>query len=296
MQRLLNRYVLREVFPPFLIGLLLVVFVLLMNQVLLLAELFIEKGVPAVEALRVLGLLLPSILAFALPMAVLMGVLGGLARLSSDSEVVALQSLGVGPRRLGRPVLVFGLCGLLLTLPLAMVIAPRANSAWVRAMTDSVLARVQLKVEPLEFNESLPDMVFFVREVGRDDVWRDVFSYMSDDPANPRLVMARSGTIRLFPEHRRAILELANGVVYSGPLTDPEKDTLTSFERLEEEIDVEGLFPTVSSEKRVREKDIGELVRDLAALEAAAPGQRDPRQVRAHRIEIHKKFALPAAR
>ena len=295
MAKLIDRYVLREIVPPFLVGLLLVVFVLLMNQVLLLAELLIDKGVPAPEALRVLVLLLPSILAFALPMAVLMGVLGGLARLSSDSEVVALMSLGVGPLRLVRPVLAFGLLCFFLTLPLSLIFAPRANNAWVRAMTGSVLGRVQLKVRPFAFNESLPGIVFFVRDIGRDDLWSDVFAYLTGDPAEPRLVMARSGTIRLFPDRRRAILELTDGVVYSGPPAEPEKDTRTSFERLEEEIDVEGLFPTVSSAKRVREKDVGELVRDLAALEAEAAAGRDERQVRAHRIEIHKKFALSSA-
>ena len=107
-------------------------------------------------------------------------------------------------------------------------------------MTDSVLARVRLKVEPLEFNETLPDMVFFVRDVGRDKVWHDVFAYMGKDPAEPRLVMARTGTVRLFPEERRAILELADGPVYSGPPAAPGEDTLTTFERLEEEIDVAG--------------------------------------------------------
>ena len=295
MPRLLDRYVLREIVPPFLVGLLLVVFALLMNQVLLLAELLIEKGVPALEALRILALLLPSILVFALPMAVLMGVLGGLARLSSDSEIVALQSLGFGPRRLARPVLAFGLLGLLLTLPLSLVLAPRANSEWVRAMTASVLGRVQLKVRPLAFNQSLPGIVFFVRDAGPDDRWRDVFAYLAGDPAEPRLVLARSGTIRLFPERRRAVLELADGVVYSGPPDEPEKDTVTTFARLEEEIDVEGLFPAVSSAKRVREKDFGELVRGLADLESEPPARRDARQIRAHRIEIHKKFALSAA-
>ena len=296
MPKIIDRYLLREVVPPFLVGLLLVTFVLLMNQVLLLADLFIDKGVPALQAFRILGLLVPSILVFALPMAVLMGVLGGLARLSADSEIVAFRSLGVGPRRLARPLLFFGLCGFLLTLPLALYFAPRANAAWVKTMTDSVLARVQLKVEPLEFNESLPGIVFFAREAGRDKVWRDVFIDMGKDPAKPRLIMARSGTVRLFPEKRRAILELTDGVVYSGPLSRPAEDTLTSFERLEEDIDVEGLFAAVSSEKRVREKDIGELVRDLRALEARRlAGEDEPRQVRAHRIEIHKKFALPAA-
>ncbi len=301
MPKILDRYVLREIVPPFLVGLLLVTFVLLMNQVLLLAELFIAKGVPALEAVRILGLLVPSVLVFAAPMAVLMGVLGGLARLSADSEVVALQSLGIGSRRLAGPVLLFGLCGFLLTLPLALTVAPRANHAWVQAMTDSVLGRVRLKVNPLEFNESLPDMVFFVQDIDRDGTWRNVFAYLNDDPAHPRLAMARAGRIDLFPEKRRAILELSDGVLHSWPLNEPEKDSLTSFERLEEEIDVEGLFPSVSSEKRVREKDIGELLRDVRALEAglaASDGEGRlpaPREVPAYWVEIHKKFSLPFA-
>jgi lipopolysaccharide export system permease protein len=295
MPRLLDRYVLREVVPPFLVGLLLIVFVLLMNQVLLLTELFIDKGVPALAALRILGLLVPSILVFALPMSVLMGVLGGLARLASDSEIVALQSVGIGPRRLARPVLLFGLAGFLLTLPLALYVGPRANSAWVKAMARSVIARVQLKVRPLQFNETLPGTVFFVREAGRDDRWRNVFAYLASDPANPRLVLARSGTVRLFPDERRAVLELENGVVYSGPPAEPEKDTLTSFDRLEEEIDVEDLFPAFSNAKRVREKDIGELVRDLAALKASSRENDTGLLARVHRIEIHKKLALSLA-
>jgi LPS export ABC transporter permease LptF/LPS export ABC transporter permease LptG len=296
MPKLINRYLLREVVPPFLVGLLLITFVLLMNQVLLLADLFIDKGVPALQAVRILGLLVPSILVFALPMAVLMGILGGLARLSADSEIVAFRSLGVGPRRLARPLLFFGLCGFLLTLPLALVVAPRANNAWVRTMTDSVLARIRLKVEPLEFNETFPGLVFLVQDVGRDQTWHHVFAYMNHDPSHPRFVMARSGRVRLFPEQRRAILELIDGTSYSGPLASPGDDTVTTFDRLEEEIDVAGLFADVSTEKRVREKDIGELVRGLRDLEAVHPaGPVEQRQIRAHRIEIHKKLALPAA-
>ncbi|HMA54991.1 MAG TPA: LptF/LptG family permease, partial [Acidobacteriota bacterium] len=145
-------------------------------------------------------------------------------------------------------------------------------------------------------NETLPGMVLLVRDVGRDKVWHDVLAYLGKDPSNPRLVMARSGTVRLFPEKQRAVLDLVNGRVYSGPLAAPGEDTVTTFERLEEEIDVEGFFPSVSNEKRVREKDIGELIRDLKALEAAGPGVTPgARQIRGHRVEIHKKLALPAA-
>jgi LPS export ABC transporter permease LptF/LPS export ABC transporter permease LptG len=292
MLKTIDRYVFREMVPPFLVGLLLVVFVLLMNQVLLLAELFIDKGVPAGEALRILGLLLPSILAFAVPMAVLTGILGGLARLSADSEVVAFQTLGIGPRRLARPVLLFAVCGWLVTSLLALFIAPRANHRWVRAMTDSVLARVRLKVHPLEFNESIPNMVFLVRDIGGDGAWEDVFARLGRDPLEPRLVMARRGRIRLVPETKRAVLELSDGVLYAGPPAEPEKDSVTAFERLEEDIPVESLFASISSVKRVREKDIGELVRDLRGLRTSAdPGAGRERTF--HLIEIHKKFSLP---
>ena len=296
MARLIDRYVLREAVPPFLIGLLLVSFVLLMNEVLLLADLFIAKGVPFLGALRLFGLLVPSVLAFALPMAVLMGVLGGMARLSADSEIVAFRSLGVGPARMARPVALFGLAGFLLTLPLALWLAPRANAAWVRAMTDSVVARVRLDVEPREFNETFPGLVFLVGDVDRDGAWRDVFAYMGRDREDPRFVTARTGRVRLFPEERRAILELVDGTLYSGPLASPGDDTVTAFDRLEEELDVAGMFPSLAAAKRVREKDIGELARDLETLKAgpAAAGP-DARQISAHRIEIHKKFALATA-
>ena len=295
MARLVDRYILRELVPPFLIGLLLVTFVLLMNQALLLADLFIDKGVPFALALRLLALLVPSLLAFALPMAVLMGILGGLARLSADSEIVALRSVGVGPARLARPVLLFGLAGFLAALPLALVLGPRSNAAWARAMTGSVLARVRLEVEPLRLNDTLPGIVFFVRHAARDGTWSDVFAYLADDPAHPRLIMARSGRLELFPESRRAVLRLADGRVHGWSREAPETDTVTSFERLEQEVGVEGLFAAGSAGKGVREKDIGELVRDLRGLRARAPGLASPRQLRAHGVEIHKKLALPAA-
>ncbi len=313
MRKLFDRYVLKEVFPPFLIGLLVTAFVLLMNEILVLADLFIDKGVSAGVAGKILLLLVPSLLAFAVPMAVLTGVLGGLARLSADSEIIAFRTLGIGSSRLLRPLFVFGLFGWLVTSALAMFIAPRANYRWLQTMTSSVLAKSELRVNPLEFNESLPNVVLFVRGVESDKTWRDVFAYLNKDPSSPRVVMARAGRIHFFPETKRATLELADGVLHSGSLSEPEKYSVTSFARFEEDIDVENLFPSVASEKRVREKDIGELLRDARTLagelrdaarrsrehpgdgQAAVLLARDQRECRAHGIEIHKKFALPLA-
>jgi LPS export ABC transporter permease LptG/LPS export ABC transporter permease LptF len=311
MIKLFDRYILREVAPPFVIGLLLCTFVLLMNQILLLAELFIAKGVSLGLAAEVLFYLIPSLLAFAVPMAVLMGILAGLSRLSTDSEIVAFRTLGISSRRLARPVFLFAFAGWLLTSFLTLFLAPWANYKWVRTITGSVLAKVQVRIVPREFNETIPATVLYIQEIDRDRTWRNVFVYSTKDPAEPRIIMAREGRIDLYPETKTATLVLTDGTVHSCPLNEPEKYSITSFRRLEEGVDVESLFASVAGRKRVREKDILELregVRELraqmavsadAAEEGAEPGRPAPtvrertRDLRAHWIEIHKKFALP---
>jgi LPS export ABC transporter permease LptF/LPS export ABC transporter permease LptG len=307
MFKFFDRYILKEIGPPFLIGLLLCTFVLLMNQILLLAELFITKGVSFVLIMEVLLYLIPSLLAFGVPMAVLMGILAGLSRLSSDSEIVAFRTLGISSRRLAFPVFVFAFGGWILTSFLTLFLAPRANYKWVQTITGSVLAKVQVRINPREFNESIPRTVIYIQEIGRDGKWQNVFVSMSKDPAEPRIILAKEGRLNLFPETKKATLELKDGVVHSYPLAEPEKYSVTSFKSLEEGIDVESLFATMTSEKRVREKDIFELRRDVESLDrdmtvlkAAGPaalstqGARDKaRDLRAHWVEIHKKFALP---
>ncbi|HEX2694954.1 MAG TPA: LptF/LptG family permease, partial [Acidobacteriota bacterium] len=272
MFKFFDRYILREVAPPFGIGLLLCTFVLLMNQILVLSELFITKGVSLGLAAEVLVYLIPSLLAFAVPMAVLMGILAGLSRLSTDSEIVAFRTLGISSRRLARPIFVFAFAGWLVTSYLTLFLAPRANYKWVQTITGSVLAKVQVRIVPREFNETVPKMVLYIQEIDRDKTWRNVFVYLTKDPAEPRLILAREGRLDLFPEAKKATLVLTDGTVHSYPLDQPEKYSITSFKRLEEGIDVESLFASMAGRKRVREKDILELregVRELRTELAA---------------------------
>ncbi len=313
MVRQFDRYVLRELLPPFLIGLAVYSFVLLMNQILLLGEMFIDKGVTLGEAARVLLLLLPSILAFAVPMAVLMGILAGLSRMSTDSEVVALKTLGIGFGRLLRPVLLFALAGWAATSVLTLVVAPRANYRWVRVYSSSILAKVQVRIAPREFNESIPDMVVYIREIEPDGGWRDVLLWSRRNPNEPEVILARRGRLRVDGARRTALVELFDGASHSVPADDPSGYNVTSFRSLALEVDLAPLFPTLDAGKRVREKDIGELVAGRRGLEtreaalraraAAAPADPDAarelrnvrRDLRAHGVEIHKKFALPFA-
>src|SRR5687767_997938 len=68
-------------------------------------EELVSKGVPWSLAGRMLLTLIPSSLGLTIPMALLVGILIGLGRMSGDREAMALLACGVSPYRLLRPIL-----------------------------------------------------------------------------------------------------------------------------------------------------------------------------------------------
>ncbi len=323
MLKYFDRYLLREIIPPFFIGLLVYSFVLLMNQIFLLSELFIAKGVTFSAVSLIFVYLVPAVLAFAVPMSVLMGILAGLSRLSSDSEIIAFRTLGIRNSRILWPVFLFAFAGWLVTSCLTLYLAPRANYKWVQTLTRSVLSKVQFQINPREFNESIPQTVIFIQDITSENRWENIFVYLTQRSDEPRAIFARTGRLNFYPEAKRATLELFDGAIHTVSLAEPERYGITLFGRVEEEINVESLFAQISSEKRVREKDIGELlgsvgkidgdrrrlIAERSALLSSSPRpqgaagvrqreveftlQQKAREWRSHWVEIHKKFALP---
>ena len=73
--RTLDRYIIREILPPFCIALLVFTFILIIPFIIELAEQMIAKGVPWSTILRLAVTLLPSSVAVTIPMALLIGIL-----------------------------------------------------------------------------------------------------------------------------------------------------------------------------------------------------------------------------
>lgn len=306
MFKLFDRYIYKEIIPPFFLGLVVYTFVLLMNQILQLSEIFITREVSFKAVLNFFIYLFPSILAFTIPMAILVGVLAGLSRLSSDTEITAFKTLGVSYKRLLRPVLIFSVCGWLLTSFLTLYLAPHANYKWVQNLSRSILGKIELNIEPHEFNESIPKTVLFIQDITHRNYWENVFVYFSDTPQEPKVITAKNGRLNFFPKEKRATIELFEGVVHSYNLNQPQKYSITSFEHLEKELDVKNLYASLSDKKQVREKDIEELLNDIKILKSKLKENNSSknnsivftekkRKYVSHWIEVHKKFALPFA-
>jgi LPS export ABC transporter permease LptF/LPS export ABC transporter permease LptG len=304
--KLFDRYIFKEILPPFLIGLLVYSFLLLMNQILLLSEILITKGVSLSVVLSLLFYLLPSVLAFTLPMSVAVGILAGLSRLSSDSEVIAFKTLGIGHKRIIRPILFFAVMGFVITSALTLYLAPRSNYQWRQMFLQSVLSKVQLNIKPRTFNESIPNMVLYIQDIAQDNDWRNIFIYFSEPREEPRVVFAKRGSLNFHQEAQKVTLTLTDGVLHSYPLDEPIKYRVTTFKTFEENLPVQNMVSSYSGGKHVRDKDIEELNHDakliLEELETFSEEEKSSpqywnrnRDLISHRVEIHKKFALPFA-
>src|SRR5580693_6864777 len=117
--KILSRYVFREILTSSVLATALATFVIFLKGIGRLFELLVHsaKG-PAV--LELFALSLPPLLLLSMPFGVLVGILVGLGRLSSDNEMIAMRSAGVSSRIVVPPVLTFALGAMLFSGALAV--------------------------------------------------------------------------------------------------------------------------------------------------------------------------------
>ncbi len=152
----LDRYLMRQILPPFLLALSVCTFVLLMGPMLEQAELLLAKGVPIPTVGFLLLTLVPQGLGVAIPIAILAGILIGLGRLSADRETVALLACGVSPHRILRPVLL--LCAAVAAVDLFVMtsLIADANQTF-REITFRLMGeKTEADIKPRVFYEGLP--------------------------------------------------------------------------------------------------------------------------------------------
>src|SRR5438445_12912410 len=160
------RYVFLEVISPTLLGLCVYVLVFVMNALFELAELAIKKDLSIRSVVTILFYYLPRVLEMTIPMAILLGVLVGIGRLSTDSEVVALRASGVSYWKILYPVLTLGISGWLISSFLILGVEPGANykrrQVFSRLMYSTDMRR---EIKPRVFFEEVPGMLLYADEV-----------------------------------------------------------------------------------------------------------------------------------
>ena len=93
--RLLTKYILKQLFMPFIFSLLIIVFVLFTQFLLRAIDRFLGKGLDLTTIFEYLFLNLGWITALAVPMAVLIAALMAFGQFSEDNEIIAMRASGI---------------------------------------------------------------------------------------------------------------------------------------------------------------------------------------------------------
>ena len=288
--RIIDRYVVREIIPPFLIALLVFTFVLIIPFIIELAEEMIAKGVPGGTILQLTITLLPQALALTIPMALLIGLLVGLGRLSADREVVVMMACGISPYRLLHPVLVFSVVCWGLTSWVMLKAMPDGNQKYREISQEIVMDRAEGEVRSRVFYEDFPNLVLYVHEVPLDGKgWLDVMAVDTKNSAQPILYLAKHGRMAIDREARTIHMVLDDGTRHTTKLEDPAAYDVLKFERTIIALDPESVFPRTGPQRGEREMAVEDLAALAAQLEASGQSPHNPI------MEIHKKFSVPIA-
>ena len=295
--RLIDRYICREVVSHALLGLVVFTFVFFVPRLVQLMDLVVRhSGSPGAITLLFLCTLPPA-LAFTLPMAVLVGVLIGLGRMSADSEIVALHAAGVGLRRLLLPIGFVALVGTCITLATTFWLSP-ASLRTLRSLETKLMAsQASFSIQPRVFDERFPHVVLYVQDVEAAATrWKGVFLATSGavgfrTASNSRagsnetaVTTAENAFIMNGTSAGQIELHLGRGSTHEYDPRDPNRYNVTTFGENDIPVDIS------AATTAARNMPLSTAERPTTALLTDnGPNWRDGR------IEFQRRIAVPAA-
>lgn len=247
-------------------------------------ELFVRHSGSGSQILYLFVCIIPGILVFTIPMAVLIGVLLGLGRMSMDSEIIALTSLGISRKRILLPVTLLAALGAALTLLMSAYLAPRSLRAFRDIETQLIASQISYQVQPRVFDERFPHMVLYLNDVSPSGTrWNGVFLAEAGAEGGSRITLAEGALVVAEPSLGKLELHLSSGTTHEFQRENPDQYNVTAFQRSDWPIDINSLSDSAQRPLSIPERDFSDLLREHG-----------PRW-REARVELYQRLAFPFA-
>jgi len=286
--RILNRYILKEVLSHAAIGGAIFTFVLFIRYLPHLLEMIVRNSASLGSILEIVLFTLPDMFTVTIPMAVLVGILLGLSRLASDSEITAMRAAGIGVWSFVRVVSGVAVAGWVIGMFNTMILAPW-SAASMRHLEDSLAnAQASYEVQPRVFYEDFRDYVLYVQDVRAGSGaanWRGIFLADVTDPNAPKITTADRATV-VNGANQTITMRLRDGTEIGTVPDKPDQDTVTTFSQTDLPLEAGS-----QEDLRLGRSDTPILAMGNRELLARARG----RNGQACEIEFEKRLAYPAA-
>ncbi|HEU68952.1 MAG TPA: YjgP/YjgQ family permease, partial [Candidatus Acetothermia bacterium] len=157
-----DRYLAREIVPPFLVAILAFLVFIGLELVISLSDTVFGRGAGAAELLRLVSFKLPTLFTYAIPAAALLATFLALGRLAADRELLAFQALGYSLRRLTAPFVAFGALASGVAFALGEYAVPPAEAAYRQELLALLYRGAVPQVQEAVFFRGLQGETYYV--------------------------------------------------------------------------------------------------------------------------------------
>jgi lipopolysaccharide export system permease protein len=182
-------------------------FAIWLSQSLRLLDIIVNRGLSIGLAIEFLALLLPSLFALLLPIAVFIAVMVVYLRMNSDSELVVMRNAGISNMGLARPAILFGLATTAITYGLTLYGIPLSMRSYHDIQRDSASSMAGVLVEAGVFTDIAPGVTFFAQSRDRSGGLGGIIVNDTRDQTRSLLYTAERGLISPSADGPHAILE-----------------------------------------------------------------------------------------
>lgn len=289
MRKTINLYILKEIVPVFLIGLMTFTIILLMDKILKLIEMIVSRGASLSQVLMLLLFISPSFLVFTIPMAVLLATLIGFGRLSGDSEITAFKASGMSLYQLFFPVAFFSIAAYLLTTFLVIYGLPWGNRGFKATLYLIAQSRADIEIKERVFNDVFDGLVVYVDKVPiRGKRMEGVLIYDERDKTKTSTIFAKEGFLLNNPGSQEIILRLVDGDIHQSERKNNVYRKV-QFNTYDLKLELAKAFAALGKKLREQEMSLDEI---KAKIEKMKKNGEDPTS---QEVQLHKRYAVPFA-
>jgi lipopolysaccharide export system permease protein len=297
--RILSFYLLREVLLYAGLGLLVVGSILVTQNLVRQLDDLAGIGFGFHDALALLVCVVGTLAAYAVPIAFLFGVLVAVGRISADSEVTAMRSLGISFGQLAVPSLLLALLASAATAVLLSEVEPLA-----RRQLGSIFREIASRggiIQPGSFNrlDHSERRLLFVEERDEQNRLSGVLISDRSDPTQPFVVVAERGRFSFDAQNATAHLQLEAGDMhFESPESAQDHYRRISFATFDYSFDMSAMLGSDSSRihpKQMRTAEILQVLKYFDSHDGRAPADVRVKTRTPYEIQLHRRIALPFA-
>jgi len=283
--KIIRDYILKEIFPPFLLSLFISTVILTASNVIQMADMIINKGVDFMLMAELIGLLMPSLLTFTIPMSLLSAVLLAFSRFTCDNEIIALRASGISLVKVAFPILIIGMLFSLACVPLNYDVTPESGYRARKLLKEIGIRNPAAIIEPGIFLNKFENFVLFVYDM-KGNKLKNVKIFQPQENGPTRTLSAERGEIISRPNENYIKIKLINGTADEVNPSDPNTFMKLAFKNYHITLRLKESLRGKKVDKKTREFTYRELRDELEK------NRNQKKDTTAVLIEIHNKMAL----